>query len=230
MGRTVKKTCLAPAYSVAGRIPVLALLIVACLSGGMNSRACASSFSLTGDLTAPNDVELFSFTKTFTDSGTTLRSLGYAGGISALPTVVPSGGFDTEFWLFAGTEGILIDSNDDGGANVNADPVNGLRLDSFLFDALPPGSFTLALTAFGNSPVSQYLSDGFDNNAASPSNQGRTLHWAVDIINVDSVSVASISPTPLPASLPIFAAGLFCVAGFVGVCKKRKQPAPTAAA
>lgn len=212
-----------------GGSTLLSLLYMIGLGGVATSNAYAATFSFAGDFATHNDVNLFQFTLG-NSSTVQLKSFGYAGGTDAAGAAIQRGGFDTMFFLY-NSAGRQIAWNDDGGSiyyqYVNRD-IDGRWGDSYLQAILDPGSYTLALVNFSNYPNEFYylgrLSAGFHNSgrpfdAYSPV---RTSHWAVDLANVDSVSVTaagSVSLVPVPAAVWLFGSGLI---GLVGIARKRK--------
>jgi hypothetical protein len=178
---------------------------LACFLAGMFAlgvSAQAASISYQGTFGADDQVQLINFTLNSATTAT-MVSFGYGGGTNSMGTVIPPGGFDTFFTLFAG-DGSQIDTNDDEGCgNVNSG--NGGCLDAWLSESLAAGTYTLALTQSGNDPMGS-LSDGFteqeQGNFTCP--QGfcdafgdqQNGSWAVDILNVDSVSQAGGSAAP----------------------------------
>src|ERR1019366_10737204 len=119
--------------------------------------AQAANFSFQGQFGADDQVQLFQLTLNSTTT-ITMVSLAYGGGTNSGGTLIPPGGFDTFFTLFA-ADGSQIDTNDDGGCgNVNSG--NGGCLDAWLSEDLAAGSYTLALTESGNDPMGS-LGDGF---------------------------------------------------------------------
>jgi len=205
-----------------GRIAVFAFMIG--LGGAATSSAYAATFSFAGDFITPNDVNLFDFTLA-NSSTVQLKSFAYAGGTDAAGATIQRGGFDTMFFLYNGA-GSQIAWNDDGGSinyqYVNRD-IDGRWGDAYLQAILSPGSYTLALVNFSNYPNQFYylgsLAAGFQNSgrpfdAYSPV---RTSRWAIDLANVDSVSVTapgSVSSVPVPAAAWLFGSGLVGLAGF----------------
>lgn len=182
-----------------------AALAAAVLAVGSAS-AQAANISFTGHLAGDNEVQLFSFTLA-ADSGVTLRTWSYAGGMNAAGNLIGAGGFDPIVSLFYGLGGtaLLIGANDDG-SGVAVDPGTGLALDSLLeISALPAGTYTVGLTQVANFANGPTLGDGF-LGSGNPAFDGRTGSWALDILGVDTA--ASI---PEPTTLALTVLGLAVV-------------------
>lgn len=178
------------------------------------SAANAADFSFVGSLARPGEVQLFSFNVGAT-SDVTLRTWSYAGGTNAAGALIPRGGFDPILALFDST-GLKIGENDDGGLNVAPDPVDGIRFDTFLFlPSLAPGAYQVSVAVFPNFAIGPNLSNGF---SGADTFNGRTADWAFDVLGVDTAVVATV---PVPAALPLMAAGL----GLFGFIARRRRSA-----
>lgn len=185
----------------------------ACLLAFTMTTALAGNLSFQGDFSTDDQVQFFNFSLTSAAS-VAMVSLAYGGGTNAAGTVIPAGGFDTFFTLFA-SDGSQINTNDDGGCgHVNAG--NGGCLDAWLSENLAAGAYTLALTQSGNDPAGD-LSDGFieqgQGNFTCPQGFCDTFgnqqngFWAVDILNVDAASPDA--PVPEPATFELAALPCF---------------------
>lgn len=137
-----------------GLILTLALLLH---HGGS---ALAVDFSFTGSFTHDDDVRLFNFALT-APASVTLRTFGYAGGVTASGQVIPAGGFDPILTLFDASTGDWIDESDDARGFVPADPTTGDAYDALLQRFLPSGAYVLALSQYDNFAASLNLADGF---------------------------------------------------------------------
>jgi hypothetical protein len=157
----------------------------------LSAPAAAVDFSYTGNLSDPNQVLLFNF-NVGSSSQVTLRTYSYAGGTNAAGTVIASGGFDPILALF-NSSGALIDENDDGGANVPADPLTGSTYDTFLTALLAPGSYTVSVQAFSNFAIGPNLSNGFEGDGTF---DGRSSFFAFDILGVDTATQVGAVPEP----------------------------------
>lgn len=178
------------------------------------SAAQAADFSFTGSLSNPGEVQLFSFSVGST-SNVVLRTWSYAGGVNAAGTVIARGGFDPILALFDST-GLKVGENDDGGLNVDPDAVSSLRFDTYLsLLALAPGNYQVSVAVFPNFAIGPNLSNGFPG--ANTFNN-RTANWAFDVIGVDTAVVTNV---PVPAALPLMAAGL----GLFGFIARRRRSA-----
>lgn len=71
------------------------------------------------------------------------------------------------------------------------------------------------------------LSLFYDCTDCSPSTSGQLVNEPGDSLAVQNETTLSISPTPLPAALPLFGTGLFAL-GLLGWCRKRRAQAVTA--
>jgi len=190
--------------TVAPRIGLLCALAAAM---ALNT-AQAANLSFTGQLSADDEVPLFSFVIGALSS-VTVRTWSYAGGINAEGTPIVEGGFDPMVAVFDHT-GLRVGQQDDGGANVSASPLNGLAYDSFLTLSLNPGTYTASLMVYNNSSMGPNLSDGF-LRTGSPSftsaygcsngqfcdswGHNRSNGWALDVLNVDEAAVVPAPPT-----------------------------------
>jgi hypothetical protein len=86
----------------------------------------------------------------------TLRTFSYAGNGAILP-----GGFDPALAVFD-SSGFQLGANDDGGSFVQASPISGFRLDSYVkFTLLPAGVYYASLTESPNTANGPGLLDGF---------------------------------------------------------------------
>jgi PEP-CTERM motif len=186
----------------------------------------ASNLTLQGSFTVDDNVQLFSVSVA-APATVDIRSYGYAGGKTSTGTTVLAGGLDTILTLFDAS-GVFIDDNDDG-ASVPADPTTGLIGDARLTETLAPGNYIAALTQYDNFSLNN-LADGFGETGnpnftaepnfttggACPGNmfrdisgtagRCRTGNWAVDFVNVSSVT--PIAPVPEPSALLLAGVGL----------------------
>jgi hypothetical protein len=186
---------------------LVALLFIA-------SNAGASSFSYSG--TFARDDNMLILPITLGGPGTlTLRTLGYAGGVTSAGSAIRPGGFDPIVSLFNASSGALIGLSDDG-IGVPADPGGtGEAFDSLLTMALAAGTYDVVLTEYDNFPNGLRLSDGFSEAGqgnftsafgcaaarfCDSDGNSRTSTWALDIIGASSV--------PEPATLGLLAIGL----------------------
>lgn len=178
-------------------------------------RASAGSFSFSGSFARDDNAQQVTFT--LASAGTvTVRSLGFAGGLSAGGSLVPAGGFDTVVQVFDAT-GLLVALSDDGTClQTGVDPATGFCLDAFWSDPLAAGTYTLYLTQKDNQASGPSVAEGFlragQGSFTGPAFLGtagssilvngaqRTSAWALDLLGVDSAVVGG-----LPVELMRFA-------------------------
>jgi hypothetical protein len=215
---------------------IIQTLTFAALLG--SSAAQAADFSFTGSFRQDDDVQLFSFNVGASSPNVLLRTWSYAGGVNAAGATIARGGFDPILALFDST-GARIGQNDDGGSNVAVD-LSGARFDTYLeIGNLAAGQYTAAVMQFDNFSIGPNLSDGFTRTgqgnftgsaafqstcanvpsfcdvSGNTTYNARTNAWAFDILGVESAAVATV---PVPAALPLMAAGL----GLFGFFARRR--------
>lgn len=199
--------------------------------------AQAANVSFTGMFTQDDNVQLVSFSLgAATD--VTIRTWSYAGGINAAGNVIAAGGFDPVLALFSPT-GALLTQNDDG-LGVDIDLSTFGSYDALITRMLQPGSYTVSLAQSSNFARGPNLSDGFsragegnftggaayeaacagvtqfcDVSGISPGNM-RTGQWALDLLGVQTAALLGPTVIPVPAALPLLAAGLGMFGIFFG--------------
>ncbi len=208
--------CVASAY--------LALMPIASL---------AASVTLQGHFTLDDDVQLFDVV--IAQTGTTdIRTYGYAGGITPTGAVISRGGFDPVLTLFNSGGSFLTDN--DEGSGVATDPTTGKAFDArIITTTLAPGSYIVALTQFDNfvagDLASGFVEAGHPHFTADPTftpgapcpgslfrdisgtaGRCRDGNWAVDFVNVASVTERSPSSVPEPSTTLLLSSGLIGLA------------------
>src|ERR1700693_3687600 len=118
----------------------------------------AATILFQGTFAADNQVALFQITAN-TSETITIKTDSYAGG-TLNSTVIPAGGFAPTAFLFDNLGDVLTLTNG-SCAQVGTDPVTGNCDDLNFQDTLGPGTFTLALAVFDNTPVGLLVTDGF---------------------------------------------------------------------
>jgi Family of unknown function (DUF5689) len=158
----------------------------------LGSRVPAHAQFYSGAFVLDNDKAFFPFAST--GGVTTIRSLGYGGGVSSHGNVVAPGGFDPILSLFDSSGQFLFYSDD------------AFDLDSNISVPLSAGNYTAVLTQFDNFPNGPTLADGFfedpNPNFAGGFN-GRTPNWAVDISEVPRRTIAGAKAAPLGSLVTI---------------------------
>jgi hypothetical protein len=166
------------------------------------SLAAAPGFAdlFQGTFTMDNNVATFTITAS-TDETVTIETYSYAGGTVG-STVIPAGGFAPTAFLFDNMGD--VQTVDNGNCSqVGTDPTTGNCDDLYFQDLLGPGTYTLALAVYDNTPVGVYPADGFvdDSNpgftcAGTSGNfcdltaalrQSRTGDYAISITTVAAV-------------------------------------------
>jgi hypothetical protein len=154
-----------------------------------------------GSFAIDNQVALFNITANSPET-LTIETDSYAGGTIG-GTAVPAGGFAPAAFLFdnAGNEQVLTNGT---CGQVGQDPVTMNCDDIFFQDVLGPGTFTLALAVDGNTPVDNFVADGFTEDSdpgftcvgfsggsfcdtTTAFGTSRTGNFAIAVIGADSV-------------------------------------------
>jgi hypothetical protein len=137
------------------------LILGAVLAGSLSFSPAAFAVVVSGTLASANAVQTFSIPLALNDT-LTVSTTSYA-----------TGGFDPMLTLYNGS-GTQVAFNDDSALNPND------SLIVFTVTGVSPGvagTYTLALTQFGNSPLGT-LAQGFSGNAGTGFG-GRTANWTV---------------------------------------------------
>ena len=197
----------------------------------------AGDFSFTGNFTNVNQVQLFTFTVT---SGSTvvIQSYSYGAGTNSAGAAIQRGGFDPSIALFYGTSptaSLYKTADDEYGCQQGIrDTATKVCYDVYWQGtsqsaapnsdvvAFEPGTYTLALTNYGNAAKGLTLGDGFTGTGSAFDCNGnarviaagaftdclrssRDGHWALDIRGVVSAQLsgtqtqpATVITTPIP--------------------------------
>jgi hypothetical protein len=176
------------------------LIHVALLLGLATTPGLANISLYQGVFGADNDVQLFTFQNLVTET-VTIQTYSYAGG-TVNATVIPAGGFAPSAFLFD-SSGNEIDTLINGNSSqVGQDPVTSNYDDLYYQGSLAPGTYTLALVVWENTPVDGLLADGFveDGNpgftcgggpgsfcdTTSALDPSRTGDWAISFAGADA--------------------------------------------
>ena len=190
------------------------LLIALFLLGSQAaSAAYDNSFSFTGSFANDNDVQLFDFSLLADSTTLRINTLSLVGGTNDAGTAIAAGGFDPYLSVWDKSTGEF--KFDTTAKNTGAEA----RIDNASDDpygTLAAGNYILALSQFDNTAVGSLFSEGFAAGqglafgAGFPSfvNNGTSGHWAVDIYNVDSASIAAV---PLPGAVGFMISGLLAL-------------------
>jgi hypothetical protein len=186
--------------------------------------AVAPGFAATtlfqGVFATDDQVALFNITAN-TSETITIQTYGYGGG-TVNSTIIPAGGFAPTAFLFDNLLGDYLQLNAGDSSQVAQDPTTGNYDDLFFQDSLGPGTYTLALAVYDNTPVDTSVADGFvdDGNpgftcqeAGTSGNfcdlttalgTSRTGNYAIAISGADSVTQLGV---PEPSSMLLLLAG-----------------------
>lgn len=180
----------------------------------------AGTISFSGTFGQDDDVALFNITANTSES-ITIETYSYAGG-TVNSTVIPAGGFAPTAFLFDNLGDVFTISNGSCG-QVGTDPTTGNCDDLFFQDTLGPGTYTLALAVYNNTPVDTAVADGFveDGNPGFTCVQAgvsgsfcdlttalgtsRTGNYYLTITGADSA--VQLSPVPEPGSMFLLLSG-----------------------
>jgi hypothetical protein len=198
-------------WRIARRAVRVALVAVALAAGSAGAPAQAAlTASYTGTLPADDPDATVIFTVDVIRDGVRLiaETLGYAGGTNAEGVAIAPGGFDPVLALYDAT-GALLTFDDDSG---RLDPVSGFRFDALLNEPVDAGRYFVAVSTYANFPTGPLLG-GYAGGGSFTDLLGnvRTSAYAVDI-----------AVTPIPAALPLLAAGL---AGLAVLARRQRRGA-----
>ncbi len=182
----------------------LALLTAGLLSA---SSAQAALINFTGTIDNHNDVISTYFTLDSAAADVRVWTDSFLDGVN----------FDPITALWNADTGALISENDDNRA---INPSTQTRFDSgFYLPTLDAGNYVFTVGTYNNFASGNNLSDGFDfdNQTAIPleiwdqpfNSIDMGPNWSVWLDGVDSASNPDANPVPAPASLAIFALGIF---------------------
>lgn len=111
-----------------------------------------------GTFATDDQVALFNITVD-TSETVTIETDSYAGG-TVNSTIIPAGGFAPTAFLFDNLGDVLTLTNGTC-SQVGQDPTTGNCDDLYFQDSLGPGTYTLALAVYDNTPVDTSVADGF---------------------------------------------------------------------
>jgi hypothetical protein len=176
----------------------------------------ASTVLFQGTFAMDDQVALFNITAN-TSETITIQTDSYAGG-TVNSTIIPAGGFAPTAYLFDNLGDVITLTNGTCG-QVGKDPTTGNCDDLYFQDTLGPGTFTLALAVYNNTPVGTLATDGFveDGDPGFTCQEAgtggsfcdlttalgttRTGNYAIAITGASSVT------TPEPGSILLLLAG-----------------------
>jgi hypothetical protein len=186
----------------------------------------AATVLFQGAFAADDQVALFNITANISET-ITIQTDSYAGG-TVNSTIIPAGGFAPTAFLFDNLGDVLTLTNGTCG-QVGTDPTTGNCDDLYFQDTLGPGTFTLALAVFNNTPVGNFAVDGFVDDGdpgftcqeagtsgsfcdlTTALGTTRTGNYAVAITGADSIT------TPEPGSILL----LFAAGGSIALLRRR---------
>ena len=156
-----------------------------------------SSFTITGNLSNPNEMVLFDMAF---PTGSTAGSI-YATDVGYFAVT----GIDPLLTLFAANGTSILAQDDDSGDG----------LDAVISGDLPIGSYILALTAYNFFPSDINDASGITNGGYTLFN---SLNWSVTFTGPENAIISQRATTvPVPAAVWLFGTAL---AGFVGFKRK----------
>jgi hypothetical protein len=198
---------------------ILRLLPAALVFFLLAGSGMAGTVLFSGTFSQDDDVALFTITANTSES-ITIETYSYAGG-TVDANVFPAGGFAPTAFLFDNLGDVLTISNGSCG-QVGTDPTTGNCDDLFFQDTLGPGTYTLALAVYNNTPVDTAVADGFveDGNPGftcveagvsgsfcdltTALGTSRTGNYAITITGADSVELSGV---PEPGSMFLVLSG-----------------------
>lgn len=172
-----------------------------------------------GAFATDDQVALFNITANTAET-ITIQTYSYGGG-SVSSTTIPAGGFAPTAFLFDNLGDVqTLDSGN--SSQVAQDPTTGNYDDLYFQASIDPGTYTLALAVFDNTPVDTSVADGFveDGNpgftcrlAGTAGNfcdlttalgTSRTGNYAITISGADLVTQLGV---PEPSSVLLLLVG-----------------------
>jgi len=172
----------------------------------LSSFSFANVITLTGSLSDANATVLSPFLVPAGGSEVTIQSWGFGGGVNAVATPIPAGGFVPDISVFDPAGALIADSNFSYSCPPgNLDPFDGCGDPSLMLSNLAAGVYTLGISATPNFPLGPTLSDGFcagvfpgsgcDGSFVGSNGDMRTPAYAVDVTVI--VPISAPEPTPL---------------------------------
>jgi hypothetical protein len=172
-----------------------------------------------GTFAADDQVALFNITANASET-ITVETYSYAGG-TVNSTIIPAGGFAPAAFLFDNVGDVLTLTNGNC-SQVERDPTTGNCNDLYFQDTLAPGTYTLALAVYSNTPVDTSVADGFVEDGdpgftcqeagtsgsfcdlTTALGTSRTGDYAISVAGADSVMQLGV---PEPGSILLLLAG-----------------------
>jgi hypothetical protein len=189
-------------------------------------------FSFSGLFPGDDSIELFAIDVISPGSSLTIQTYGFGGGTNGNDSVIPSGGFAPDLFLFDPSGNVETPANTTACPPANTSGGNCFDAGISIAD-LAAGIWKLALTVDSNAPIGTTLAEGFTHVPGSgnytcdafggppggafcdPVPEQRNGQWALDITGSDVSSVTDItSATPEPRPFSLLFIGLAVLALF----------------
>jgi WD40 repeat protein len=184
--------------------------------------ASAANFSYTGSFSNDSDVQYFNFSLTSNSTTFTINTLSLNGGLNLAGDLIAASGFNPYLSIWDKNTGDWIFDTSNKAISAEA-VITNTGLNSF--GTLLAGNYILALSQYDNIAAGSNLSEGFaadiglasfDSTPFTVNGGGGSGHWAVDIQNADTVSIAAV---PLPGAFGLLLSGVLAL----GALTRRKM-------